>query len=107
MDWFYGLRGVAGFSICLDLAADAAGVGTVMADSMSARECEFTHDCPFHREYGQRKSNVWLAVINMYCRGASKELCHSYTQRKTSGVFDSAQIMPTGRPVTIAFRMLP
>jgi len=75
--------------------------------SDSPKQCEFINDCPFHREYGRRISNVWQAVLNMYCHGASKSLCHSYEQRQATGVFNGQLMMPTGRPVTIAFKMLP
>jgi hypothetical protein len=68
--------------------------------------CEFTGDCPFHQVYGQKKSNVWQAVLNMYCHGTSKTLCHNYEQQQATGRFSDTHVMPTGRPVTLAFKML-
>lgn len=69
--------------------------------------CEFIDQCKFHKKFGSRQSNVWQAVMNMYCRGHSKHLCEVYIKFEKTGTFLPENIMPTGRPVSLVFQQLP
>ncbi|PLY03821.1 MAG: hypothetical protein C0623_00275 [Desulfuromonas sp.] len=69
--------------------------------------CEFIDECTFYDRFGDRQSNVWKAIINMYCRGHSRHLCEFYLKKKETGVFFVPNIMPNGSPVSLVYQHLP
>ena len=69
--------------------------------------CEFIDGCQFFKKFGSRQSNVWKAILNMYCTGHSKYLCEVYVKRQETGSFTAPNIMPSGQPVSMVFMQLP
>jgi hypothetical protein len=68
--------------------------------------CQFTEECSFFKEFSSKKSLLWKAMINSYCKEGNH--CERNKRYQSEGSKKMPpQLMPSGTFASKAFLALP
>ncbi|RMF43044.1 MAG: hypothetical protein D6751_11090 [Deltaproteobacteria bacterium] len=68
--------------------------------------CQFIDQCGFYQRFATKNSAAWRGLFDSYCCGGLVEYCERYRLYSAESIRFSDDMMPNGKNVPSAFKML-
>jgi len=73
---------------------------------LKTEACEFSEHCGFYHKFNQKNSMAWRGLFDSYCRGGLVQHCERYKLYRAEDCSCNDDVMPNGKAVPSAFKML-